>query len=272
MIVKALRNIVERYPFAASFYRECRDFIDCRSKALTTPWGFTLAGHKDMALGIFEPQETDLVRNLLQDVDLLVNIGANVGYYCCHALSLGKKVIAVEPLHRNLRYLMKNIKDNGWQDMVEIFPVALSNNNNILDLFGGTTGASLVKGWSGCSENYKVNVPVLTLDRIIGEYLNSKNALIIVDIEGSELQMLYGALKTLASNPRPTWLIEICFNEHHPDAKYKKLQFRKIFEIFFELNYAALAIADEPYQITPNIVEKILSGDVLLNTHNFLFK
>lgn len=48
-----------------------------------------------MASGDFEPEETRLIQDLLQEVDTLVNIGANVGYYCCHALSLGKRVIAV---------------------------------------------------------------------------------------------------------------------------------------------------------------------------------
>ena len=56
-----------------------------------TPWGFSLAGHETMAAGKFYPQETRLMRDLSQEVDLLVNVGANVGYYCCHALSLGNR-------------------------------------------------------------------------------------------------------------------------------------------------------------------------------------
>ena len=79
-----------------------------------TPWGFSLAGHETMAAGKFYPQETRLVRDLSQEVDVLVNVGVNVGYYCCHALSLGKPVIAVEPIARNLHYLLKNICNHGW--------------------------------------------------------------------------------------------------------------------------------------------------------------
>jgi tRNA G37 N-methylase Trm5 len=90
-----------------------------------TPWGFKLAGNAAMVQGIFEPAETKLVRNILQNVDILVNVGANIGYYCCHALSMGKQVIAFEPIERNLRYLCKNIKNNGWTG-AEVYPMALA--------------------------------------------------------------------------------------------------------------------------------------------------
>ncbi len=36
-------------------------------------------GHPAMAAGSFEPEETRLVRELMQQVDILVNVGANVG-------------------------------------------------------------------------------------------------------------------------------------------------------------------------------------------------
>ena len=77
-----------------------------------------------MAAGTLEPEETALVRKLLQEVDVLVNVGANVGYYCCHALSLGKPVIAVEPIAGNLHYLLANIRNNGWTAYAEVFPMA----------------------------------------------------------------------------------------------------------------------------------------------------
>jgi len=44
---------------------------------------------------------------------------------CCHALSLGKRVIAVEPIARNVYYLLKNLRDNGWANQAEVYPVAL---------------------------------------------------------------------------------------------------------------------------------------------------
>lgn len=131
-----LRSIVEWFPSFALFLRTLRDQMDQRQPPKITPWGFTLAGHEGMAGGEFEPQETRLVRDLLGEVDLLVNVGANVGYYCCHALSLGKLVIAMEPIDRNLRYLLKNIYNNGWVKEAQVFPVAVGCGTDILEMWG----------------------------------------------------------------------------------------------------------------------------------------
>lgn len=137
MIKQGIRSVVERFPRVAQFYRNSRDLFDRNSPSVKTPWDFTLAGHPTMAAGMFEPEETLLVRKLLQDVDVFVNVGANVGYYCCHALSLGKPVIAVEPISRNLHYLMRNITENGWAQQTEIFPVALGSHVDVLKMWGG---------------------------------------------------------------------------------------------------------------------------------------
>lgn len=86
-------------------------------------------------------------------MDVLNDVGANVGYYCCHALSMGKSVIAFEPMHRSLRYICKNIKANR-RSGVEILLVALSSSVYVLNIYGENTGASLVAGWAGISEGY----------------------------------------------------------------------------------------------------------------------
>ncbi|GBD03694.1 hypothetical protein HRbin19_00991 [bacterium HR19] len=98
-----------------------------------------------MASGNYEPEETMIIRKLLKKVDIFINIGANVGYYCCHALSMGKSVVAIEPVARNLHYLLKNFKNNGWEKKVEVFPVAVGSENNILEMYGGGRELRLLK-------------------------------------------------------------------------------------------------------------------------------
>lgn len=137
MIKSLLRNALDRFSTAALAYRNLHDQMDRHQSSIKTPWGFTLAGQPAMASGNFEPEETAVVRRLLQEVDVLVNVGANVGYYCCHALSLGKPVIAMEPIARNLHYLLKNIRENGWAQQAEVFSAALGATNDILQMWGG---------------------------------------------------------------------------------------------------------------------------------------
>ena len=138
MILKSyIKSSAERFFGLSLFYRTIRDSLDQYQKPIVTPWGFTIAGHEEMAAGNFEPEETAVVRGLIRDIDVLINVGANVGYYCCHALSLRKTVIAMEPNRRNFHYLLKNIQNNGWSKMAEVFPIAVGASTDILRMWGG---------------------------------------------------------------------------------------------------------------------------------------
>jgi FkbM family methyltransferase len=268
---KTIKSIVERFPALALFYRNTRDLLDQRHPPHKTPWGFSFAGHDAMTDGSFEPDETKVVRRLLADVDVLVNVGANVGYYCCHALSMGKPVIAVEPNTRNLHYLLKNIQNNGWAKLVEVFPVAMGSGADILQMWGGGTGASLVKGWASTPESYVTQVPILSLDRVLGDSLCGKKALILVDIEGAEFMMLQGANQTLMNEPRPIWMMEISTTEHQPAGTVMNPYFAKTFELFFAQGYRAFTADEAAQEINQVTVQQVVAGKQKLSTHNFVF-
>ena len=272
MIRKLLRTMLEHFPAIAKFLRNSRDLLDQRSPTKMTPWGFTLSGHEAMAAGTFEPEETELVRTLLQEVDVLVNIGANVGYYCCHALSLGKPVIAVEPIARNLHYLLTNIRNNGWSRQAEVFPVALGEKTDILQMWGGGTGASLIKGWASIPEGYVTQVPVLSLDRVLGHSIKGKRALILVDIEGAELMMLEGAVETLQNEPRPIWIMEISTTEHQPIGTTINPNFAKTFKAFFDHGYRCFTEDMEKREIGKADIDNVLVHKVRMSSHNFVFR
>jgi FkbM family methyltransferase len=272
MIKQMLRNAVEHFPPAAQFYRNSRDLLDRNAPAVKTSWGFTLAGNPAMAAGSFEPEETRLVRELLQEVDVLVNVGANVGYYCCHALSIDKPVIAVEPISRNLHYLMRNITENGWAEQAEIFPVALGAKADVLKMWGGGTGASLIKGWSGTSESYVTQVPVLTLDRLLGNALAGMRALILVDVEGAEYIMLQGGERTLQCEPRPIWMMEIGSTTHQPEGVAVNPNLEATFEAFFKLGYVATTADSRRVPIDAEQVRRVTKGVDEFGVHNFVFR
>lgn len=271
MIKNIFKKVLDHLPKVSQFYRTTRDLFDRNLPSLITPWGFTLAGHPEMASGKFEPEETRLVRKLLEEVDIFVNVGANVGYYCCHALSMGKPVIAVEPIARNVNYLLSNITKNGWAKQAQIFPVALGARNDILKIWGGGTGASLVKGWAGVSKSYVTQVPVLTLDQILGRVLDRKRALILVDVEGAEYSMLKGALKTIQHDPRPIWIVEIASTTNQPDGISMNPNLVDTFQLFFNKGYKAVTISKNKEVIDIKKVQGVVNRIGSFNTNNFFF-
>lgn len=269
-LILLAKPFVSRFPRVAALYRGVRDQLDSMEEPQPTPWGFKLAGNSAMAKGTFEPIETEIVRKLINEVDVFVNVGANVGYYCCHALSMGKPVIAFEPMERNLRYLCKNIKANGW-DGVEIFPVALSNHVGVLEIYGGNTGASVVKGWAGTPESYVTLVPCTTMDVVLNSRLQEKKALILVDVEGAEKMMLEGANKALNSNMKPIWIVEIASKELQPYGVKMNPNFMSTFEMFFNLGYQAFDLEREMRPMMLKDIEQIYNGEIEFNSNNFVF-
>jgi FkbM family methyltransferase len=265
-----VRMLLDRCPCMADLYRSVRDQLDFTEEPKATVWGFKLAGNAAMAQGTFEPTETRLVRNILKDVDILVNVGANVGYYCCHALSMGRPVIAFEPIERNIRYLCKNIQINGWAG-VEVYPVALSNSVDVLKMYGGKTGASIVKGWAGIPESYVTLVPSSTMDVVLGTRLLGKRALILVDIEGAEKWMIEGATIMLANNPKPIWVVEITTTEHQPSGVETNQNLKSTFELFFENGYQSFTFDENIRPVTMEHVELASNGSLRFATHNFIF-
>lgn len=272
IIKKSLKHIVDRFPRIAQLYRNSRDLLDRNSPAIETPWGFTLAGHPIMATGDFEREETYLVRELLREVDILVNIGANVGYYCCHALSLGKPVIAVEPITRNLHYLLRNISENGWSHQAQIFPLAVGAGVDVVKMWGGGTGASMIEGWANIPNSYFTQVPVLTLDRILGSSLRDQRALILVDIEGAEYDMLQGASQTLQNSPRPIWMMEIGSTMHQPSGITVNPNLLATFEVFHAQGYQAQTADAERAVVELATARAVQAGEMEFNTHNFLLR
>lgn len=271
-VLSLLKPVIEKFPVLASVYRQLRDERLFQTAPAVTPWGFKLAGNPLMASGEFEPEETKQVQDLLAEVDILVNIGANIGYYCCHALNMGKEVIAIEPMQDNIKYLCKNIEANGWS--CEIYPIALSKETGVLKMYGAGTGASLLKGWAGNSEKQHVLVPCSTSDILLTEKLRNKKALFILDVEGAEYWVLQGSSKILANNPKPIWLIEIAIKEQQPKGVNINPLLTDTFQLMFDAGYEAFTADSNntPVSITDVLDAQREMPSVLDTTHNFIFR
>jgi FkbM family methyltransferase len=236
---------------------------------LPTPFGFKLAGNAAMTGGNFETDETEIFLKHLQKASACIDVGANIGLYTCLAASLGKHVIAIEPLPANLTVLYYNLLSNDFHD-VEIFPVGLSGKAGIKRLFGGNTGASFLPGWAGASDKSSKIVPVSALDLIVSTRFDGQPILIKIDVEGFEYEVLSGAERTLGLSPKPVWLVEICLSENHPSGLNDK--FYDTFELFWRGGYEARTANREERLIHPRDVDRwVKQGHVDFGSYNYFF-
>ena len=268
----AKKKLSSALPRLAFTYRQVRREMHERRGPKNTPLGFQFMGNLAMEAGEFESEELELILECIGNADVFVNVGANIGYYCCMALHLGKEVIAFEPDERNLRTLYKNLRINNWSRGFEIYPIAISSESGLIELFGENTGTSLIQGWAGAASTTRRYVACSTLDKVLWERLEGRKAFFLVDIEGAEFLLLQGARKQLHLTPQATWMVEISVSEHQPRGTRVNPHLLSTFQVFWAANYRAFA-ADS--RMTPVSEETVLAaaapnGDAL-KTHNFVF-
>jgi FkbM family methyltransferase len=223
-----------------------------------------------MMEGTFETEEVELIKKNLLNLDVFIDVGANIGFYTCLAHSLGKYVVAIEPQPQNLYCLYANLNNNNCQN-AEVFPLGLSNKPGLLTLYGASgPSASLVSGWAGYSNNFKSVIPVNTLDTLLGDRFLGKKLFIKIDVEGAEYNVLRGALKTLCVSPRPTWFIEICLNEFHPDGMNP--DYEATFDLFWQHGYEVRMANKEFTLVTPSDIKSWVANKCSrINNFNYLF-
>jgi hypothetical protein len=108
------------------------------------------------------------------------------------------------------------------------------------------------------------------LDDILGSRFDGSQLLIKIDVEGFELEVLRGSAQTLAMQPRPKWMVEICLDEHFPGGLNQS--FYETFEVFWRAGYQSKIASRDARPVLPQDVERWAKrGSVDFGTHNYLF-
>lgn len=160
----------------------------------------------------YENGETKLFENHINEGDVVIDIGANIGYYTLIAAKLvGKngKVYAFEPEPINFSFLKKSVGINNYKNAV-CEQKAVSNKTGVTRLFVNKRSIlsySIVMG----GMDY-IDIETVKLDDYFKDK-NSKVNIIKVDIEGAEALALEGMQKILNENRS----IKI-FSEFFPSA------------------------------------------------------
>ncbi|QAU24993.1 FkbM family methyltransferase [Dyella sp. M7H15-1] len=146
-----------------------------------------------------------LIQRLLKPGDLFIDVGANLGLHtmaAAHAMQGKGKIIAFEPFPDTARLLRLSVLINGFADMVEIHQTAVSTGSGKRSLYLGQVSGhhSLFPHGTGLgNEQRHVEVSLSSIDDIVGE--DEPVALVKIDVEGAELEVLETAKSTIRRNP-----------------------------------------------------------------------
>ncbi len=148
------------------------------------------------------------IKSSLDENDIVLDAGAYVGIFSVYASKkVGRegKVIAFEPDPDTARRLNKNLELNNASN-VEIINKGLWSSDATLVFKAGRELASSFVTEDNVDNLKKIEVPVTTIDNAMKD-VNVKNKLFIkMNIEGSEIEALKGAVETIRKY-RPYWVI-----------------------------------------------------------------
>ncbi|MFK8041539.1 FkbM family methyltransferase [Congregibacter sp.] len=161
--------------------------------------------------GAYEPQETQLMLQLLRDSQVIFDVGANIGWYSLLFARRfpGATIHAFEPLPYFSKFLSANVAANALDENVSIHSIGFSNEAKSADIFldkGNGTNASM-RNVADAEAAITVPVEVVRLDDWCAEHSLWPD-FIKCDVEGAELLVVQGAEKTLAER-RPVVFLEI---------------------------------------------------------------
>jgi len=157
-----------------------------------------------------EPLTRSVIASLLKPGSVVIDVGANIGYYTLLAAGrVGPKghVHAVECSPDTLALLRNNVKRNNLQN-VDIYPVAASNVRGELTLNVSAIGLSLFELHSNWSKVARTGGTVTVPSMPVDELVHSTVDVVKIDAEGADLDVLKGMSRILSENKNISVIVE----------------------------------------------------------------
>jgi FkbM family methyltransferase len=154
--------------------------------------------------GLVEFEDMFFALHFLRKGDLFVDIGANVGSFTLLASAeVGAKTIAAEPLPATFQHLVRNVKLNDIEPLVEAHNIGLGGQPGVLKF---TQSLDTINHVAREGETGTMDVPVDTLDNL----LRGKDPILLkIDVEGFETEVVRGAGATLQNPSVQAVIIEL---------------------------------------------------------------
>lgn len=215
-----------------------------------------------------EVEDLDFLINKLRLGDqIILDVGANIGYWSKYLTWCKKNVISFEPDPITFDILKNNLIECKNYSKVE--NLAIGDEKGRIDFFlnpSHSGDSSLIKG---ADDWNKISVPVCDLDSYLNDHQIDNIGLIKVDIQGGEFNCLKGAEKII-SKKLPIIICELSnFSDYRKGLKSELTLYLEKY-LIKELGYKPYQISSSGISLIDNI-EKISSLNVwfIQDTNSF---
>lgn len=222
-MLKIIKNI-NRHPLAGrhrwrGYYRLCRWQLLSRLAGKKLRVKFTsrcslwvkqgmTGATGNIYMGLHDFPEMAFLLHFLRSEDRFVDVGANIGSYTVLASAhIGCRSVAFEPVPDTFQALLANISLNGVQNRVMPVKAAVGARPGILSITASLDTVNHVIQEAEAGRSAAIRVPVVTVDDTVGK--EQVPALVKIDVEGFEWEVLQGMQHTLANRKLKALIIEL---------------------------------------------------------------
>ncbi len=149
-------------------------------------------------LGIYEPEVTKAFERSLEEGDIVVDVGANIGWFTLlssHLVGPLGQVFAFEPETSSFEILSKSVEMNKLPN-ARVFKQAIWNSEGIawLNLWGTTQHTM-----KSHDQGNRIQVETTTIDMFVKRNSISTIKLLKLDVEGAEPEAIDGAKEAITN-------------------------------------------------------------------------
>jgi FkbM family methyltransferase len=189
--------------------------------------------------GIWEPNVSWVIEQLLSDGDVVADIGANIGYdslLSSKAIGESGTVVSIEAAPATFDLLKSNLALNNVQN-VRALNLAVSDEHGCLTLYtGDSTNIGNSSAIKSDERTIEVTVDARPLDEVLTEDERKNLRLIKMDIEGGEPAVLRRFLRTLnLYGPRTCLIVEA-------SPQFDRSSWLELFDAFSAAGFSAYGI------------------------------
>ena len=181
-----------------------------------------------------------LINHFIKKDDIVLDIGANIGYYAILESLILKKgfVYAIEPVSENYKNLKLNVDINNLKN-IKLFNCGMGNKTEEKEIF-----VPKIKNWSSFdkhtvlvsnSDYHKEKVKVYNLNNFIKkEVIDKKITFIRMDVEGYEYEIICGNKDFFKKQKSLKLMFELHFNILKKEKTLKLLKTLKYYGFYID--------------------------------------
>jgi len=207
LLQNAYRKLIQKISFGYGFGKNpiTKKILKNLEKSLKTEFSI-IQGSKmyldpgdslDLSInGVYGELDTKIIRDNIKEGDIVIDIGANIGYYTlifAQLVGASGKVFAFEPEPKNFEILKKNIEVNNYQNIIAEQKI-VSDESGMVKLFIAEQGIVGHRIQQKTDSQKFIEVESIILDNYLKNLnLSEKINFIKIDVEGAEVKVLEGS-------------------------------------------------------------------------------